>query len=113
MNIFILVPHAKTKGVEFMNKTILAIILLLGFISSFNIQISHGMSPSKHMTMQKAKQIALEQVIGEIVDSRIEKDNGMINYKYVIQTKDGWHEVEIEKATGKVLEVDQEGSNRD
>jgi uncharacterized membrane protein YkoI len=87
-----------------MNKIILAIILSLGLISSFAIKTSYGMSPSSHM--QNAKQISLEKVIGEIVDSRIEKVDGNIHYKFVIQSKDGWHEAEIEKATGKVLVVD-------
>jgi uncharacterized membrane protein YkoI len=94
-----------------MNKATLAIFLSISIISFFDIKTSqaHGIGPAGHMNMKKAKQIALEQVMGEIVDSRIENDGGKIKYEFVIQSKDGWHVVEIEKATGKVLEVNTEG----
>jgi uncharacterized membrane protein YkoI len=110
-----LVPQSKKKEWNFMNKILLAAVLSLGLLSSFTIKTSqaHGFSHASHISMKKAKQIALKQVKGKIIDSRIEKDDGIIKYEFVIKTKDGWYEVEIDKATGKVLEVDKEGSNED
>jgi uncharacterized membrane protein YkoI len=89
-----------------MNKTILAIFLSLGLISFFNIKTpqAHGISPAEQK--MKITKISLEQVSGEIVGSRIENDGGNIKYDFVVQTKNGWHEMEFEKATGNVLEAD-------
>jgi uncharacterized membrane protein YkoI len=63
--------------------------------------------------LEKAKKIALQQVKGKIIDAEIEKDEGMIVYEIIIKTKNAWYEVKIDKATGKVLEVDKEGGNDD
>ena len=34
-----------------------------------------------------------------------------MQYEIIVQAKDGTYEIEIDKATGKVLEVEKEGAN--
>jgi len=63
--------------------------------------------------MEKAKQIALGQVKGKILNAYLEDDDGRTQYEIIIQAKDGKYEVEIDKATGKVLEVEKEGNIKD
>lgn len=96
-----------------MNKILLAVLLSLSSFTFLNVQSSqaHGISPTEKISMEKAKRIALQQVKGKIVDAEIEKEDGITKYEIVIQSKDGWYEVEIDRASGKVLEVDKEGSS--
>lgn len=84
-------------------------VFLLSLFSLNLLSVNaHGAKP-EGISMEKAKQIALEQVKGEILYSHLEKDDGMIKYEIIIQANDGKYEVEIDKATGKVLEVEKEG----
>jgi hypothetical protein len=86
----------------------LSFYLLLGFnLLPANAQEA---KPLEGISMEKAKQIALQKVKGTIVSSHTEKDDGMTKYEFIIQAKDGKYEVEIDKATGKVLEVEKEGT---
>lgn len=96
-------------------KTLLSIILSLSLISLINANytLANTVSPLGNISMKKAKQIALEQVKGKIVAAKEEQDDGMTKYEIIIETKKGWYEVEIDKATGKVLEVEKEGSKGD
>ena len=64
------------------------------------------------ISMEKAKEIALKEVKGNIVSTEIEKEDGMDKYEIIIQAKDGKYEVEIDKATGKVLEVEKEDGGK-
>ena len=73
---------------------------------------AQGANP-KGISMEKAKEIALKQVKGNIVSTQIEKEDGMDKYEIIIQAKDGKYEVEIDKATGKVLEVEKEDGSKD
>ena len=59
----------------------------------------------------RAKQIALEKVNGKIISAKTEEDDGKTKYEIIVQAKDGTYEIEIDKATGKVLEVEKEGAN--
>lgn len=103
------------KGVLFMRQALLAIIISLSFISFFNVTFAQAQSinPVGKISMEKAKQIALEQVKGKIIAAKQEKDDGIVKYEIIIETKNGWYEVEIDQATGKVLEVEKEGSRGD
>jgi uncharacterized membrane protein YkoI len=67
----------------------------------------------KEITIEQAKKIALEKVKGEIVDVKEENDDGIVKYEIIIKGNDGKYEVEIDKATGKVLEVEKEGPGSD
>jgi hypothetical protein len=73
---------------------------------------AQGENQSAAITMEKAKQIALEKVKGQVISAKTEVDDGMMKYEIIIQAKDGKYEVEIDKATGKVLEVEKEGARK-
>ena len=97
-----------------MMKKVLVVALLLSinlcsglFAQSTKAQ---GINSLAAISMEKAKQIALGKVKGQIVSAKIEKDDGITKYEIIVQAKDGKYEVEIDKATGKVLEVEKEGS---
>lgn len=68
--------------------------------------------PLEGISMEKAKHIALKQVKGKIVGTKIEEDDGITKYEIIIKTKDGRYEVEIDKSTGKVLEVEKKDSHK-
>lgn len=58
----------------------------------------------------KAKEIALQKVPGKVLSIKKETDDGMVMYEVIVEGKDGKYEVEIDPATGKVLEVEKEGA---
>ncbi len=96
-------------------KKLVALFLTFSFLLGLNLLSvnAQGVKPLEGISMEKAKQIALKQVNGKIISAHVEKDDGMVKYEIIIQAKDGRYEVEIDKATGKVLEVEKEGSGRD
>ncbi|AIE60266.1 PepSY domain-containing protein [Bacillus methanolicus] len=99
-----------------MKKTfIFSLLLSLGLLFCLNIQSTQAreVSPNEEIGMERAKQIALKQVKGKIVRAKIETEDGMTKYEIIVQAKNGIYEVEIDKATGKVLEVEREGSGDD
>ncbi|HHW37791.1 MAG TPA: hypothetical protein GXX18_11210 [Bacillales bacterium] len=96
-----------------MLKKVTTVILLLTLFSFNLLAVSaQGVKP-EGISMEKAKQIALEQVKGEILYAHLEHDDGRTKYEIIIQAKDGKYEVEIDKSTGKVLEVEKEGEGED
>ncbi len=90
---------------------VVALLLSINLCSGLYAQSTkaQGVSPLAAISMEKAKQIALGKVKGQIVSAKIEKDDGITKYEIIVQAKDGKYEVEIDKATGKVLEVEKEG----
>ncbi len=100
-------------GVKRMKKFFVVAALFVSFhfigMAPANAQ---DVGPLEGITLEKAKQIALKQVKGKIIRTRVEKDDGKQKYEIIIQAKDGKYEVEIDKATGKVLEVEKEGSHK-
>ncbi len=96
-----------------MLKKVTTVILLLTLFSFNLLSVNAQGAKSEGISMERAKQIALEQVKGEILHANLEEDDGKIRYEIIIQAKDGKYEVEIDKATGKVLEVEREGSRGD
>lgn len=87
--------------------------ILVSLIFSINAAQAHTINPNEQISMEKAKKIALEQVKGKIIAAKQENDDGLTKYEIIIETKKGWYEVEIDKATGKVLEVEKEGAKGD
>jgi hypothetical protein len=95
-------------------KKLVALFLTFNFLFGINLLSvnAQGVKPLEGISMEKAKQIALKKVNGKIVSAHVEKDDGMVKYEIIIQAKNGRYEVEIDKATGRVLEVEKEGSGR-
>lgn len=56
------------------------------------------------VTMDQAKTIALKLHPGTIKSAEREKENGLQIYSFDIQTKEGIREVNVDSATGKVVE---------
>lgn len=94
-------------------KKITTVIMLLALFSFHLLSVDAQGAKSEGISLEKAKQIALEQVKGEILHAKQEDDDGKIRYEIIIQAKDGKYEVEIDQSTGKVLEVEREGSRGD
>jgi uncharacterized membrane protein YkoI len=100
------------KRSENMKKTFFVTMLVLFCFFSFQITKSTAAKdPTVEITMEKAKQIALGQVKGKIVSAKIETEDGMTKFEIIIQAQNGRYEIEIDKTTGKVLEVEKEGSS--
>ena len=95
-----------------MKKTV-TMILLFTLFSLNPFSITAQEANPEGISMEKAKEIALKQVKGNIVSTQIEKEDGIDKYEIIIQAKDGKYEVEIDKATGKVLEVEKEDGSKD
>lgn len=98
-----------------MMKKLVALVVSLNFILCVNLLTpvnAQETETQNSISMEQAKQIALKQVKGKIVSARIEKDDGMVKYEIIIHAKAGRYEIEIDQATGKVLEVEKEGSGR-
>ena len=96
-----------------MLKKATTVILLLTLFSFNLLSVNAQGAKAEGISMEKAKQIALEQVKGEIIHAHLEDDDGKSIYEIIIQAKDGKYEVEIDKSTGKVLEVEKEGNKGD
>ena len=91
-------------------KKVITVSLLLTLFSLNLLSINAQGANSKEISMEEAKKIALERVNGEIISAHLEKDDGMAYYEMIIQGKDGRYEVEIDKSSGKVLEVEKKRS---
>ena len=66
---------------------------------------------AKLIGMKRAKQIALQQVKGQIKSSELEKEKGKMIYSFDIRnSKGGITEVNIEAYTGKVIAIDVENA---
>jgi hypothetical protein len=96
-----------------MKKTlIIGLLLSLNLIFGLNALGAKAaeVSPKAAVTMEKAKQIALGKVKGKVLSAKVENDDGIEKYEIIVQANDGKYEVEIEKSSGKVLEVEKEGA---
>jgi Peptidase propeptide and YPEB domain len=56
------------------------------------------------LSEQDAARIALEEEPGEILDSELENEDGLMVYEFEIQQADGIREVEVDANTGAILE---------
>ncbi|PWA10345.1 hypothetical protein DCC39_11560 [Pueribacillus theae] len=64
--------------------------------------------PHTKITMDKAAEIALNEVAGDIKEAELDHDNGKWVYELEIQTKDGEVNIDIDAMTGKILEIDHD-----
>lgn len=66
------------------------------------------------ITKEQAQAIALKEVPGEIIESEIEKENGILVWGFDIRRDDGkiW-DVEIDAKTGKVLKSEEDTEDED
>ncbi len=97
-----------------MKKTMFVTLFVL--LSFFSVQIGKSAAekePNTGITMEKAKQIALGQIKGKIVSAKIETEDGITKFEVIVQSQNGRFEIEIDKTTGKVLEVEKEGAEDD
>jgi hypothetical protein len=94
---------------------IFALFMTLSLLLNLNIQSidAKGVNSLAEINIERAKKIALEQINGKIISAKTEVDDGKTKYEIIVQAKNGRYEVEIDKATGKVLEVEKEGTNDD
>jgi len=95
-----------------MMKKLMSMFLMISFLLVVNLLPSvkaEGIQSLDGISLEKAKEIALKQVAGKIISAHVENDDGISKYEVIIQAKDGRYEVEIDKASGKVLEVEKEG----
>lgn len=97
-----------------MKKVFVAVLFLsISLFGATSYAGAQEVGPLEGISMEKAKHIALKQVKGKIIAAKIEKDDGITKYEIIVKTKEGRYEVEIDKATGKVLEVEKEGFRSD
>lgn len=65
-------------------------------------------TPNTKITMEKAAEIALNEVAGDIKEAELDNDDGKWVYELEIQTKDGEVDIDIDAMTGKILEIDRD-----
>ena len=66
----------------------------------------------QRITMQQAKEIALQRVPGQVMHVDMDLENGVLVYEVFIMTPQGViYEVEILAKNGKILKIDQENDN--
>ncbi|MFD0825628.1 PepSY domain-containing protein [Neobacillus sp. M.A.Huq-85] len=98
-------------------KKIVLLLVLLFPISFGSFQFVHAketgylQAQNKVISEKEAGDIALTKVKGEIVKVVLEEDDGRSVYEVKIKSAGIFYEVEIDAKTGKVLEVEKEGSS--
>lgn len=61
------------------------------------------------MTLEAATKIALEKLPGEILESELDNEDGVLAYDFVIQKSDGSvFEIEINAYNGTVISIEEE-----
>lgn len=66
--------------------------------------VAQSEAKASKVTMDQAKTIALQLHPGTIKSAEREKEHGLQIYSFDIQTKDGIREVNVDSASGKVVE---------
>jgi len=77
-----------------------------GYAKAAHLQLTQNTPISE----KQAKEIALGKVKGEVVRVKLEEDDGRQYYEVIVKSSGSMYEVEIDAKTGKVLEVEKEGS---
>lgn len=99
-----------------MKKIILSLILLFPLSFGFFFHVGQagvdeaGVEAKKHISEKEAKEIALKKVNGEIMSCVLQEDDGKSVYEVKVKSSETIYEIEIDAKTGKVLEVEKEGS---
>lgn len=57
------------------------------------------------MSIDEAKEIALNEIPGTIVEVELDREDGLLVYEVEIQTEDGEVEVEVDAYTGKIVMI--------
>ncbi|EKN66695.1 Propeptide PepSY amd peptidase M4 [Neobacillus bataviensis LMG 21833] len=99
-----------------MKKLILLLTLVIPL--GFGVYFQGGHAKAAHLLLtqntpiseKQAKEIALGKVKGEVVKVKLEEDDGRQYYEVIIKKSGSIYEVEIDAKTGKVVEVEHEGS---
>lgn len=97
-----------------MKKVICMLAFLIPF--GFSAYLQGGLAKAEQLMQnsqiseKQAKEIALGKVKGTVVSVKLEEDDGRKHYEVIVKGSDGTYEVEIDANTGKVLEVEREGS---
>ena len=66
-------------------------------------------APKPHISMARAKAMALHLAPGKIISSEYEKEDGIWRWSFDIQQKNNVQEIGIDARTGKVVENKSEG----
>ncbi|MEO0980285.1 MAG: PepSY domain-containing protein [Pseudomonadota bacterium] len=82
--------------------------------SAIGAHSAQSVPAAANLDMTKAIEIALKEVPGTVQESELEKEDGKQVYEIEILTADGQEmEVEIDAATGAVLEIEADGGDDD
>ncbi len=60
------------------------------------------------ITPQRAAEIAVQAVPGEIIEIELEIENGRLVYEIDILTSFGVYEVEVDAYTGEIIEIERD-----
>ena len=66
------------------------------------------------LTLEEARTIALREVTGTVLEEELDREDGVAVYSFEIRTDKGatW-EIDIDAATGKVVELENEDDDDD
>ncbi|MFK9092138.1 PepSY domain-containing protein [Bacillus salipaludis] len=92
---------------------LLALVIPLGYGAYFQGGLAKAAPKNTPISEKQAKEIALGKVKGEVVKVKLEEDDGRQYYEVIIKKSGSMYEVEIDAKTGKVVEVEHEGSRDD
>ena len=92
---------------------LLALVIPLGYGAYFQGGLVNAAPKNTPISEKQAKEIALGKVKGEVVRVKLEEDDGRQYYEVIIKKSGSMYEVEIDAKTGKVVEVEHEGSRDD
>ncbi|NRD79212.1 PepSY domain-containing protein [Bacillus sp. BRMEA1] len=102
-----------------MKKLIITLVFLFSFgcgaiYSAGYAHAESGYNTVNHpISAKKAKEIALKKVNGEFISIKLENDDGGEHYEVKIKKSGTIYEVEVDAKSGKVLEVEKEGTQDD
>ncbi len=101
-----------------MKKLIMLVIFFISIGSSAYFHVGHANAGqveagNTRISKKEAEAIALKKVKGQVVNIKLENDDGKEKYEVIIKSAGAVYEVEIDAKTGQVLEVEKEGSSRD
>lgn len=101
-----------------MSKKLIAGGVLAGLLASTGAAgVVYAQAPSADManlTEMQAVEIALAEVPGEVQETELEREDGVLVYEIEILTADGVEmEVEINADSGEILEIEAEDDDDD
>jgi uncharacterized protein (AIM24 family) len=100
-----------------MNKKLIAsgiFASLLATAGLASVAVAQANAPVPTFAVEQAVEIALAQVPGEVQETDLEREDGMLVYEIDILTADGVEmEVEINADTGEILDIEAEDDSDD